>query len=113
MELVKTEYIIGSKTKIEKDYNKMDLLLLDILENEDLDTPQHQAGALIFLICEKTRNLINLWYDLCCDYHNIDDSPSISQNLDCFLEHRHDQSVFSLLTKNIIYLAVIIQYLIV
>jgi len=29
----------------------------------------------------------------------IDDSPSISKNLDCFREHRHDQSIFSLLTK--------------
>jgi len=100
MELVKTEYIIGSKTALEKEYNKMDLiLLLNILENKYLDTSQHQAGALLFLICEETRILINLWYDLCCDYHNIDDSPSRSQNLDCFIDHRHDQSVFSLLTK--------------
>ena len=33
------------------------------------------------------------------NYHFIDDSPSIYINFSCFVEHRHDQSIFSLLTK--------------
>lgn len=43
--------------------------------------------------------MVNEWYELGCDYHNIDDSPSILKNIDGFIEHRHDQSIFSLLTK--------------
>ena len=70
-----------------------------MLNNTYLNTEQRQAGALLFKICNKTRDLVNQWYELCCDYHNIDDSPSITKNLDCFKEHRHDQSIFSLLTK--------------
>ena len=99
-ELVKNEYIIGTKISIEKYWNKMDLLLkLDMIDDKYLDTPMHQAGLILFNVCDKTRDLVNKWYELSSDYHNIDDSNSISKNLDCFIEHRHDQSIFSLLTK--------------
>ena len=53
----------------------------------------------MFLVCDKTRTLVNRWYELCCNYHLIDDSPSIAPNLPEFIEHRHDQAIFSLLTK--------------
>jgi hypothetical protein len=100
MELVQTELIIGTYTAIEKGWNKMDLIVkLDMLDDKYLENRQHQAGAILISVCNKTRNLINMWYDLACDYHNIDDSPSITSNLNSFIEHRHDQSIFSLLTK--------------
>jgi hypothetical protein len=99
-ELVKKDYIIGTETFIEKNWTKMDLLLkLDMLDDKYLNTPQHQGGTVLFKICDKTRTLVNQWYELSSDYHNIDDSPSISANFNCFVEHRHDQSIFSLLTK--------------
>jgi hypothetical protein len=99
-ELVKREYIVGTHICIEKDFNKMDLIKkLDMLNDAFLNSPQHQAGAILFLVCDKTRELVNKWYEIGSDYHNIDDSPSIDQNLNCFIEHRHDQSIFSLLTK--------------
>jgi len=97
---VKDEYIIASFACIEKDWNKMDLLLkLDMNHDKYLNAAQRAAGLILFLVCDKTRKLVNEWYELSCDYHLIDDSPSISQNLPCFKEHRHDQSIFSLLTK--------------
>jgi hypothetical protein len=97
---VKTEKIIGSSTRIERDWNKMDLIVkLDMSNNTCLDTSQNQAGALLFLVCSETRKLLDEWYTLACDYHNIDDSPSVLPNFKCFKEHRHDQSIFSLLTK--------------
>jgi hypothetical protein len=34
-----------------------------------------------------------------CNYHLIDDTPSKSPNFTEFIEHRHDQSILSLLTK--------------
>jgi hypothetical protein len=99
-ELVKTEYIIGTHVCIEREWNKMDLILkLNMLNDTYLNTKQNQAGALLFKICDNTRDLVNKWYELSSDYHNIDDTPSISKNLACFKEHRHDQSLFSLLTK--------------
>ena len=36
---------------------------------------------------------------ICNNYHVIDDSPSIRKNIPGFKEHRHDQSIFSALTK--------------
>jgi hypothetical protein len=78
----------------------MDLILkLDMLNDKYLNTHQRLAASNMFLICDKTRDFVNKWYEIACDYHNIDDSPSINKNLHCFREHRHDQSIFSLLTK--------------
>lgn len=101
IELVKTQYIIGSYTgHDEQKWNKMDLILkLDANDDEYINTMQRQAGVILFLVCDETRNLVNEWYELSCDYHLIDDSPSIAPNADIFIEHRHDQSIFSLLTK--------------
>jgi hypothetical protein len=99
--IVENDLIISFKVNcLEKNYNKMDLLLkLNMNNNKYLNTNQHPAGVLLILICEKTRNLINEWYELSCNYHLIDDTNSINKNLNCFIEHRHDQSIFSLLTK--------------
>ena len=99
-EYVKNDYIIGTTTSIEKNYNKMDLnIKLGMVNDRQMNTEQRQAGALMFLVCDKTRDIVNQWYNLGCDYHNIDDSRSIVDNLPTFIEHRHDQSIFSLLTK--------------
>jgi len=100
IQLVKNDKLVGIFTLLEKDWNKMDLILkLDANKDIYLNTRQHAAGANLWLVCNETRHLLNEWYDLACDYHNIDDTPSISPNLEDFRQHRHDQSIFSLLTK--------------
>ena len=97
---VKKDKIIGTKTCIEKEWCKMDLLVhLDMQDSNLIHTPQHQGGVTMFYICEKTKFIVDLWYNTACDYHMLDDSPSIKTNLDCFIEHRHDQSIWSLITK--------------
>ena len=97
---VKTDLLIGTCTQIEKCWNKQDLLLhLNITEPRHLNSPQRQAGAVLYYVCDRTRELVNMWYNTCCDYHMIDDTPSIAPNLPDFRQHRHDQSVFSLLVK--------------
>jgi hypothetical protein len=100
-ELVKKDYIIGTLgIGFVKERCKMDLILeLGMNDIKYLDSRQHQAGANMYLVCDETRSLVNKWYELCCNYHLIDDSDSINKNLNCFIDHRHDQSIFSLLTK--------------
>ena len=100
-ELVKKDYIIGTLgVGVVKERCKMDLVLkLNMNDNKYLDSRQHQAGANMYLVCDQVRQLVDEWYDLCCDYHLIDDSESINKNVDNFIDHRHDQSIFSLLTK--------------
>lgn len=101
LNVVKTDKIVGTYTgQIEKKWNKMDLLIeLGMVNSESLKTLQRQAGADLIYVCKETRDLIAEWYRLACCYHNIDDSPSVAPNLPMFIEHRHDQSIYSLLTK--------------
>jgi hypothetical protein len=96
----KEDYILRSLHGDENTHTKMDLFIkMGMLEDKYVYDYQYQSGAFIIYVCDKTREFINEWYDLSCDYSNIDDSPSIHPNLPCFVEHRHDQSIFSLLTK--------------
>jgi hypothetical protein len=98
---VKNNKIISSSTgEKEKSWNKKDTVIrVGVTINEE--DIQVQAGTLLIYVCDETRNLIDEWYSICCekDYHYIDDSPSIRPNDKSFKEHRHDQSIFSLLLK--------------
>lgn len=100
-DIAKRDLIVATTTHHEKDWCKIDLLLeLDMIHDKYLhDSPQRQAGEIMFYVCDKTRDLVNKWYELCCNYHLLDDSPSNVTEFDCFIENRHDQSIFSLLTK--------------
>jgi hypothetical protein len=100
IEIAKRDLILGSFTQTEKLWNKMDLInYLDMNKTNYMNTSQNQASAICFLKCEKTYNLVSDWYNIGCNYHFIDDSPSVDKNIVVFNEHRHDQSIFSLLTK--------------
>jgi len=100
---VKIDKIIGTYYRtfpLDNEWCKMDLLVHLNMQNSNLiNTPQRQAGALLIYNCKETQNIIHKWYEIACIYNMIDDSESIHKNLDCFCEHRHDQSIFSLLTK--------------
>lgn len=56
------------------------------------------AGIVLIRKCQSSLTLISEWQDLACRRIELfDDSPSLSPNLDGFIEHRHDQAVFTLL----------------
>jgi hypothetical protein len=83
---------------LEKMYTKMDLINhLDFLN--ETDTEQLIATTFVLRKCSHTVDLVNKWYETCCNYHMINDSPSIVPNDPTFIDHRHDQSVFSILRK--------------
>lgn len=69
--------------------------------SDDVTEMHHVGGINFFKNTPKTLELVKEWQQICCEdnYHYIDDSPSIKQNHNMFKEHRHDQSVFSLLIK--------------
>ena len=58
-----------------------------------------QASMIFIKKNNTTLEFVKEWYNLSCNYHFIDDSPSILKNDDTFKEHRHDQAIFSLLLK--------------
>ena len=87
---------------IEKRWTKGDVFdYFNVRDNPEIThTPQYQASFLFIRKEQQTVDLIKKWlavfYD---DFCLVDDSPSVSPNLDGFNEHRHDQSVFSILIK--------------
>ena len=83
---------------VEKTWSKMDLI--DHLNAQQF-IHDHQLHATFFMLrCSKeTVALTKRWYEIGCNHKMIDDSPSKLRNDPTFREHRHDQSIFSLLRK--------------
>jgi hypothetical protein len=84
----------------EKEWTKMDLFNeLCMNTYEHLNSIQLMATSFILKKCDHTMKLVNEWYKYSSIYHLIDDSESNLKNDDMFCEHRHDQSIFSLIRK--------------
>jgi hypothetical protein len=71
-----------------------------------LNTPEHDkltgmyiATSFLLKKSEKTIRMIEEWYNLASQYNLINDTPSITPNHTTFVEHRHDQSILSLIFK--------------
>jgi hypothetical protein len=66
-----------------------------------LDAPQLHATYFFMVKTPGTVALVQRWRDLAVagQYHLIDDSPSLTPNSPRFVEHRHDQALWSLLRK--------------
>ena len=83
---------------LEKTWTKMDTIA-HLNANDLKSTGQLVGGIFVIRKCAHTTNLVNLWYSTCCNYHLIDDTPSQIPNDPTFCEHRHDQSIWSILRK--------------
>ena len=87
---------------VEAHYTKADLFnYFDKLKDKNItDTPMRPATICIFEKNDINLEFVNKWlqvfYD---DFSLVDDTPSKLPNLDGFIENRHDQSVFSILSK--------------
>lgn len=104
MEQVKIDKIMGTYYRFpgdfsEKYWSKMDLIEKCNINSTLLDSKQRQGGLILLYVCDEVKQLVDEWDKLSFDYHNLNDSPSILTNSAGFKEHRHDQSIFSLLTK--------------
>lgn len=65
-----------------------------------LNTNQFWGGYFILVKSKKSTLFVEEWADICINYPDlITDKRSASPNFEGFIEHRHDQSVFSLLAK--------------
>jgi len=86
----------------EKSWTKMDTYVR-IFPNDKshLETFQITGGFQFLKNTPQNKNIINEIIELMIEnnYHNITDAPSIIKNDNTFVEHRHDQSVKSLIVK--------------
>ena len=91
----------------ENEYTKGDLFNYFKLpiDSQIRKSEQVWSGTVFFKNNSITKNFLKEWNDVCCKMNLIDDSPSIEMNSEEFIEHRHDQSIFSILCKmNDVYL---------
>ena len=100
LEHMKTHKFIATLCNWDKNMNKMDLVLyLDMLEHEGFMSEQIQATTFVMEKNDKIVEFVKVWYDLCSNYSLVNDDPSISNNREYYDEHRHEQSIMSLLLK--------------
>jgi len=84
----------------EKEYTKRDTFkIMNLDESKYTDSSQREATYIWILKNNFTINLIDEFYEYCQNEHAITDLPSINLNYKEFKEHRHDQSIWSLLCK--------------
>jgi hypothetical protein len=87
------------KENIEKRWTKMDVFVeLQCEEDKYKNTPQICATAFLLKKCNYSIDVMNQWYENCCKHHLINDDINL-KNESCFIENRHDQSLFSLTLK--------------
>jgi len=97
--LAKHNGILAFRTQhLERDWSKNDLL--NLFET-DYSMSGQFLGAILMGTPEKISELARHWLELSRvqSYHFLDDSPSLIPNYIGFKEHRHDQSILSLLLK--------------
>jgi hypothetical protein len=86
----------------ENKFTKSDVFsFFNVLDNKAItNSNQIWAGAFFLRKTKCSIEFIEKWKGTCHHHFNlINDKPSITPNLTDFIEHRHDQSVFSVLSK--------------
>lgn len=85
----------------EQDWSKSDTMEFLGLTREQRASDQIQATVSLFANSPLNLEFTDQWLSSCLqnNYHFVDDSPSVTPNAPTFIEHRHDQSIFSGLFK--------------
>jgi len=83
-------------------YTKRDVFkILDCDNQSFIESKQRLASYILFRKSARVINFANEWLHYCTDERLITDSPNVFglNNFEGFVDHRHDQSIFSLLAK--------------
>lgn len=100
MATLKEHKFIATLCNSDRNMNKMDTVYsLDMQDHPECLTEQIQSTTFVLEKCERTTEFVKEWYELCCNYHLINDEASVRPNRSDYDEHRHEQSVMSLLLK--------------
>ena len=87
---------------IEKQWTKRDaFLLMDCDKPFYVNSPQIMGGFILIKKCEESISFISNWGKYCADSRILSDDANTlkKENYKDFIEHRHDQSILSLLSK--------------
>jgi hypothetical protein len=86
---------------LEREWTKRDVYekYCPTVDPEKDESVQYSAMWMIVRKSNRTLQLISDWLETTKDYHDLNDEPSDLDNIAGFHEHRHDQSLLSLLLK--------------
>ena len=94
---------ISRTTKFkEKQFTKRDVFVeMNCDISEYTDSLQRAASVILVKNTERNRAIVREWLEIAQNYHWITDEPNRNglANYGEFIDHRHDQSLFSLLCK--------------
>ena len=86
----------------EKYWTKMDALVHFGLDKDEefLNSANFAAGFIALKKTKQNIKIIEKWLNVFYKHWNfVDDSPSKIPNFDCFIENRHDQSIWNIIAK--------------
>lgn len=99
-----SEYVVWKNKPNEPTYYMKHWCKMDVIQKYNMfktvftdNAEDCWGGALLLKKTERTIKYVNEWFTMCCDYENITDSPSKIPNDANFKEHRHDQSLLSVI----------------
>jgi hypothetical protein len=79
------------------------LCKMDVIQKYGMEQPilnenanEYWAGAFLLKKTPRMVQMIQEWLDMCCNEHDITDEQSQLPNHSEFLDHRHDQSLLSI-----------------
>lgn len=97
------DILVFGQPTVEKEWTKGDVLnVLGAYDNDDIcNSHQYWAGCFLLKKTNRTIDFINRFAELCdIKKELISDKRSLKPNKEGFIEHRHDQSIFSVLVKS-------------
>jgi len=97
----KKKYLGSTSYRYEYIWTKIDILkYFNTLNDQNIThTYQLQSGIILISKCECTTNIMQEWYDVVINNHNLLDDTNNGDNIEGFIENRHDQSIFSIIIK--------------
>lgn len=99
IDLVKEKGALVFQTEhLEEIYTKMDVFKA-MKAQALMKTGQIHATTFFIQKSETTVDLVDSWYEAACNYSLLDDTPSKAPNHPDVKDHRHDQSIWSILCK--------------
>lgn len=93
----KDDIVLFENRYLNKPYIKRDLY--GLMDMDEKYSTYHQLDASVVILRKSARSVdfINKWLAYCENKHFITDSPSVKEEFEDFIDHRHDQSILTLL----------------
>jgi hypothetical protein len=103
MDRRKADLVVEILDSIERLYTKEDVLLAFDATEEMRTSRQVNANALVVRNSPKMRRFMEAVVECSSDWHMISDEVSLFPNHPQFQEHRHDQSILSMMVKKFLF----------